>query len=80
MDRPPNLVALDEALDASAAVDPRRSRVVGAAVHRRLRVEETATVLKISPETATRDWRLAKTWLTEVRSSWRPVVPMRLAA
>jgi len=28
-----------------------------------LSVEETAEVLKVSPETVARDWRLAKAWL-----------------
>jgi RNA polymerase sigma factor (TIGR02999 family) len=62
-DRPQNLVALDDALNALTAVDPRRGRVVELRFFAGLSVEETATVLKISPETVTRDWRLAKTWL-----------------
>jgi len=28
-----------------------------------LSVEETASVLKVSPETVMRDWKLAKAWL-----------------
>jgi len=69
-DRSENFVALDDALTALAAVDPRRSRVVELRFFGGLSVEETATVLKVSPETVTRDWRLAKTWLLrELRES-----------
>ena len=69
-DRPTDLVALDDALEALAAIDKRRSRVVELRFFGGLRIEETATVLKISPETVTRDWRLAKVWLLrELRGS-----------
>lgn len=57
------LVALDEALSALAAFDERRSRVVELRFFGGLSVEETAAVLKISPETVMRDWKLARTWL-----------------
>ena len=60
---PPNLVALDDALNALAVIDERRSRVVELRFFGGLSVEETATVLKISVETVTRDWKLAKLWL-----------------
>ena len=58
-----NLVALDDALNALAAVDPRRVRVVELRFFAGLTVEETAEVLKVSPDTVVRDWRLAKVWL-----------------
>jgi RNA polymerase sigma factor (TIGR02999 family) len=58
-----NLVALDDALTALAAVDPRRVRVVELRFFAGLTVEETAEVLKVSPDTVVRDWRLAKVWL-----------------
>jgi RNA polymerase sigma factor (TIGR02999 family) len=58
-----NLVALDDALNALAAVDPRRVRVVELRFFAGLTVEETAMVLKVSPDTVVRDWRLAKVWL-----------------
>jgi len=56
-------VALDDALQALAAFDERKSRVVELRFFGGLSVEETATVLKVSPETVMRDWRLAKAWL-----------------
>jgi RNA polymerase sigma factor (TIGR02999 family) len=58
-----NLVALDDALNALAQVDPRRVRVVELRFFAGLTVEETAEVLKVSPDTVVRDWRLAKVWL-----------------
>lgn len=57
------LVALDDALGALAAVDPRKSQVVELRFFGGLSVEETAEVLKVSAETVMRDWRLAKVWL-----------------
>jgi RNA polymerase sigma factor (TIGR02999 family) len=57
------LVALDDALRALAAVDQRKSRVVELRYFGGLSVEETAEVLKVSPVTVMRDWRLAKSWL-----------------
>ena len=58
-----DLVALDEALCALAKLDERRSRVVELRFFGGLSVEETAAVLRISPETVMRDWKLAKAWL-----------------
>jgi len=57
------LVAIDDALTALAAVDARKARVVELRFFGGLSVEETAEALKVSPETVTRDWRLAKAWL-----------------
>jgi RNA polymerase sigma-70 factor (ECF subfamily) len=62
-DRPADLVALDDALDALARVDPRKVRVVEMRFFGGLSVEETAEVLKISPVTVMRDWSTAKAWL-----------------
>jgi RNA polymerase sigma factor (TIGR02999 family) len=58
-----NLVALDDALNALAAVDERKSKVVELRFFGGLSVEETAEVLRISSDTVIRDWRLAKLWL-----------------
>jgi len=58
-----NLVALDDALNALAAVDPRKVRVVELRFFAGLSVNETAEVLKVAPDTVVRDWRLAKVWL-----------------
>ena len=58
-----DVVALDEALTALDAVDQRKSQVVELRFFGGLSIEETAEVLKVSPETVKRDWRLAKAWL-----------------
>jgi len=58
-----DIIAVDEALSALAAVDARKSQVVELRFFGGLSVEETAEVLKVSPETVKRDWRFAKSWL-----------------
>lgn len=58
-----DFVALDDALNALAKFDERKSRVIELRFFGGLTVEETATVLKVSPDTVMRDWRLAKVWL-----------------
>jgi RNA polymerase sigma factor (TIGR02999 family) len=62
-ERPPDLISLDDALDALAVIDPRRSKVVELRFFGGLDVKETAVVLDISPETVMRDWKLARAWL-----------------
>jgi RNA polymerase sigma factor (sigma-70 family) len=57
------LVALDDALKALTALDPRQSKVVELRFFGGLTVEETAEALHVSPQTVLRDWRLAKAWL-----------------
>lgn len=63
VERTPDLVALDLALQALAQFDNRKSRVVELRFFGGFSVEETAEVLGVSPETVHRDWRLAKSWL-----------------
>ena len=58
-----DLVALDDALQALSAMDPRRGQVVELRFFGGLSVAETAEVLKVSPETVRHDWKLAKAWL-----------------
>ena len=58
-----DLVALDEALRALAAIDPGKCRVVELRYFGGLSVEETAEVLQVSPVTVMRHWSLAKAWL-----------------
>ena len=58
-----DLVAVDDALNRLAKVDERKSQVVEMRFFGGLSVEETAEVLKVSPETVMRDWKLAKAWL-----------------
>jgi len=61
--RTTEVVALDDALNALAEVDPRKARVIELRFFGGLTVEETAEVLKISPDTVFRDWKLARAWL-----------------
>lgn len=61
--RPTDLVALDDALAALAAVDERKSKIIELRFFGGLSVEETADALGMSPSTVMRDWRLAKSWL-----------------
>jgi RNA polymerase sigma factor (TIGR02999 family) len=58
-----DIVALDEALERLAAVDPQQSRVVELRFFAGLSVEETAEAIGISPATVKRDWSTAKLWL-----------------
>jgi RNA polymerase sigma factor (TIGR02999 family) len=58
-----DLVALDDALEALAEHDERKSRVIEMRFFGGLTVEETAEALHVSPETVKRDWKLAKAWL-----------------
>jgi RNA polymerase sigma-70 factor (ECF subfamily) len=58
-----DLLALDDALNHLEALDLRKSHVVELRFFGGLTVDETAEVLKVSPDTVLRDWRLAKDWL-----------------
>ena len=59
----PDLVALDDAMQTLARLDPRKCRVVELRYFGGLSVEETAEALHVSPQTVMRDWRLSKAWL-----------------
>jgi RNA polymerase sigma-70 factor (ECF subfamily) len=67
----PALVALDDALNALATKDERKSKVVELRFFGGLSVGETAEVLGVCIDTVMRDWRFAKTWLA--REISRPV-------
>ena len=71
-ERASELVALDEALTTLAKVDERKSRVVELRYFGGLSVEETATVLGVSADTITRDWRRAKAFLRRELSQNQP--------
>ena len=58
-----DLAALDEAMNKLAVMDERKSRVVEMRFFGGLDVKETAEVLKVSPDTVMRDWKMAKVWL-----------------
>jgi RNA polymerase sigma factor (TIGR02999 family) len=70
--RSDELVALDNALTTLAALDPRKARVVELRFFGGLSVEETAAVVRVSPQSVLRDWKLAKSWLMrELRNEGR---------
>jgi RNA polymerase sigma factor (TIGR02999 family) len=58
-----DLVALDDALTALAAVDSRKSQVVEMRFFGGLDIDETAEALDVSRDTVKRDWAFAKLWL-----------------
>ena len=62
-DRTDDLVALDDAMNALARLDPRKVQIIEMRFFGGLSVEETAEVLKVSPATVRRDWSIAKFWL-----------------
>ena len=63
------VLALDDALVSLAKRDPRKARVVELRFFGGLSVAETAELLRISPETVLRDWKMAKVWLLRELSS-----------
>ena len=71
-ERASELVALDEALTTLGKVDDRKCRVVELRYFGGLSVEETATVLGVSVDTITRDWRRAKAFLRRELSQNQP--------
>jgi RNA polymerase sigma-70 factor (ECF subfamily) len=62
-ERARHLLALDAALEALAAVDERKARIVELKYFGGLTIEETADVIGISTPTVEREWRTAKLWL-----------------
>jgi RNA polymerase sigma factor (TIGR02999 family) len=60
-----DLVALDDALKALAALDERQSRIVELRFFGGLSIEDTSRVLEISPATVKREWSTARAWLYE---------------
>jgi len=74
MDRSPEILAVDEALQRLAQLDPRKSQIVELRFFGGLSLEETAEVLKVSSRTVLRDWDLAKAWLRrEISTTTDPV-------
>lgn len=64
-----DLLELDEALKALAALDPKQAEVVELRFFAGLTVEETAEVMGISPATVKRWWALSRAWLRREMSS-----------
>ena len=58
-----DFIALDDALNALARLDPRKVQIIEMRFFGGLSVEEAAEVLKVSPATVRRDWSIAKLWL-----------------
>ena len=71
-DKGADLVALSDALTPLESFDPRMSQVVELRFFGGLSVEETADVLRVSPETVMRDWKTAKAWLLRELSQATP--------
>jgi len=65
------VLAIDGALRVLAKVDLRKSQVVELRFFGGMSVEETAEVLRVSPDTVVRDWKLAKAWLLRELSQER---------
>jgi RNA polymerase sigma factor (TIGR02999 family) len=63
MERPRDILALDDALILLEKLDPRQSKVVELRFFGGLTVAETAQVLRVSQDTVARDWKAAKAWL-----------------
>ena len=61
--RAPDIVAVDEALNVLAVIDPRQSRIVELRFFGGLTVPECAEVLQVSTRTVLREWSLAQAWL-----------------
>ena len=62
-DKLEEVIAIDEALERLAQIDPRQSRIVELRFFAGLKVEEAAEVMGVSPKTIKREWRSAKAWL-----------------
>jgi RNA polymerase sigma factor (TIGR02999 family) len=62
-ERAAELVALDDAMNALAEIDPQKSQIVELRFFGGLSIEETAEVLGIGTATVIRQWRMAKAWL-----------------
>jgi RNA polymerase sigma factor (TIGR02999 family) len=62
--RSAELIAVDDALKRLAEFDPRKAQVIELRFFGGLKVEEAAEVLRISPQSVMRDWKLAKAWMT----------------
>jgi len=67
-----DFVALDDAMKGLGKLEPRKSQVVELRFFGGLSVEETAEVLKISPDTVMRDWKFVRAWLARELSGEKP--------
>jgi RNA polymerase sigma factor (TIGR02999 family) len=58
-----DFIALDDALNGLAQLDPRQCRIVELRFFGGLSINETAEVLTLSPATVKRHWETARVWL-----------------
>ena len=57
------VLAVDEALERLASLDPRQAQLVELRYFAGFSIEETAELMQISPATVKRDWAFARAWL-----------------
>jgi RNA polymerase sigma factor (TIGR02999 family) len=62
-DRDPNLVELDNALEALSQIDSQQARIIELRFFGGLSIEATGRILGVSPSTVNREWNLARAWL-----------------
>jgi RNA polymerase sigma factor (TIGR02999 family) len=64
-----DLIALDDAMQRLAALDPRQCQIVELRFFGGLSIEETAQTVNISPATTKREWATARLWLHRAMSN-----------
>ncbi len=62
-DQEADILALHEAIERLAALDPGQARLIELRYFGGLTIEETAVTLRISPATVKREWAVARAWL-----------------
>jgi RNA polymerase sigma-70 factor (ECF subfamily) len=67
-----DFVMLDDALERLTAIDPRQGRIVELRFFGGLTVEETATVVGVSPRTVKREWQMSRAWLRREMARLEP--------
>jgi RNA polymerase sigma-70 factor (ECF subfamily) len=67
-----DVIAIDEALERLAQIDPRQSRLVELRFFAGLDVEEAAEVMGVSATTIKREWRSAKAWMHRELAAAKP--------
>jgi RNA polymerase sigma factor (TIGR02999 family) len=67
-----DLLALDDALDALARIQPRQATLVESRFFAGLEIAEIATLLQVSESTVLRDWRAARAWLANEMRAYAP--------
>ena len=68
-ERSDEIVSLDDALTELQKIDDRKSRVVELKFFGGMRIDEIASVLRVSTNTVKRDWKFARSWLLNELSS-----------